>query len=295
MNTSVLETRTEDARRLVLPDLATVAEPFHLRYEHPYRQKLVVEAGRSTRALIVIEELAAPGAEGESALEADFTLAPGACVKVVYLTRGGESIRRFLKSRYFLESHADIDTFSFVNEGALTAREQTVEFRGAHGFASFKGLSVLHGRSAVQDRIIADHKVGECTSRQFFKNILAGSARSEFHSLVSVSPGASKSDSRQLNKNLLLSDNARAESRPELRIDTDDVQASHGAATGQVDKDELFYLRSRGLSEPLARYVMTLGFAEEMLEDLEPAALKNEIRAAVKAEIKEALGSEDIG
>lgn len=277
---------------LVIPDLAPPSEPVTLRLTHPYDETLTVKAGRSTRLVLILDETASEEAEGESRLACDVHLAPGACVKLVHLSRGGERVRRTARLRYFLKDHADLDVFSFVNGGAATDHEHQAAFEAPHGFASFKGLSVLHGRSVVRDRVIADHAAGQCTSRQYYKNVLAGSARSDFRSLVSVGRGAAGSDSRQLNKNLLLSDDARAEAWPELRIDTDDVSASHGAATGRVDEAELFYLRSRGLDEGTARYLLTLGFAEELLEGVEPEALRREILERVKAEIREALGFE---
>ena len=292
MNTSLLESFVENGEegiQIVVPDLAVVDQPIHLKLEHPFVKRLRVKAGRSTRLNLILDEHAADGVIDESRLDSEFTLASGACVKVIHIRRGGAKAKRSSKNLYHLGNHSDLEVFTFVNEGALTLSDHVAEFEGEHAFASFKGLSVLKGNSMVQDRLIADHSAAHGTSRQFYKNILAGSARSEFNSLVAVKTGAIKSDSRQLNKNLLLSENARAEARPELRIDADDVSCAHGAAVGRIDKDELFYLRSRGLSESLARYVMTLGFAEEMLTDLEPAGIREELRALVKLRLREAL------
>lgn len=284
MNTSLLETTD-----IVIPDLSVQDKPRIVKLTPPYNLRLNVQAGRSTRLLLIIDDAADNGGAGESHLETEVRLASGACVKMLHLRRGGVGQRRTARNRFYLGAHADLDYFSFTGEGALTLSDNVAVFEAEHAFASFKGLAVLRGTSVVQDRIIADHAAGHGVSRQFYKNILAGSASSQFDSLVAVKPDAVKSDSRQLNKNLLLSAEARAEARPELRIDNDDVSCAHGAAIGRIDASEVFYLRSRGLSEPQARYVLTLGFAEEMLAEIEPDSLKDQIRVLVKSRIEEAL------
>ena len=134
------------------------------------------------------------------------------------------------------------------------------------------------------------HKVPGCISRQYYKSVLAGESQSEFNSLVEVLPGASKSDSQQLNRNLLLSEGASAFSRPRLRIDTDDVSANHGSATGQIEEDELFYLQSRGLSEKKARAVLVEGFAEEIAGEINEKSLKSNLETMIHRGIEELMG-----
>ena len=98
------------------------------------------------------------------------------------------------------------------------------------------------------------------------KNILSGRSISEFNSIVHVAKQTAGSDSGQSNRNLLLSPEARAWSRPQLKIEADDVKATHGSATGPLTDTELFYLQSRGLDRSVARSLLTFGFAEEVLE-----------------------------
>lgn len=292
----------ENGLRLTIPDMAVLEHPVHLLLissERPLREvfgvHLKVDAGRSTRLKLIVNQVDLGDGRYEAHFSSEVNLSAGACVKMSHLRRGGGNSKRMAKNRFFLGNHSDLEHFSFTEGGLFTSSDSVAEFNGEHAFASFKGLSALHGSSAVQDRLIADHKAPYGTSRQVYKNILMGNSRSQFDSLVVVQKGAVRSDSRQLNKNLLLSESARAEARPELRIDNDDVSAAHGATVGQIDKSELFYLRSRGLSERLARFVMTLGFAEEILDDIEPLELKADIRALVKAELKAALAFDEKG
>jgi len=127
--------------------------------------------------------------------------------------------------------------------------------------------------------------VPHCTSRQHTKNILADKTQAEFTSLVHVFQDARKSDTDQLNRNLLLSDSARAFTRPQLKIDNDDVKCSHGASTGQMVGDELFYLRSRGIDKKLASYILTYSFADQILSTL-PV---DSIRATLEGEVHKEL------
>jgi len=122
-----------------------------------------------------------------------------------------------------------------------------------------------------------------------YKNILGGAAQAEFNSLVHVFRGANKSDSQQLDRNLLLSDKARAYSRPQLKIDADDVKANHGAATGQLEQNELFYLRSRGLDKDYARFILTYGFAREILDKIEPVSLREKLEGFASKAIQDMI------
>jgi Fe-S cluster assembly protein SufD len=165
-----------------------------------------------------------------------------------------------------------------------------VKFLEPHGFASIHGLSLLGENADVVHHVTADHAAGHCASRQFYKSVLAGRARSAFESLVRVAKGADKTDSKQLNKNLLLSREAVAVSRPELSIHADDVACAHGSATGELRREELFYLQSRGIAEKDARLMLTEGFAAEALEDVPDIPLKAELSELVKLKIAELAG-----
>ena len=147
------------------------------------------------------------------------------------------------------------------------------------------------GSQAVH-KVTASHETGHCISRQFYKSIVAGRARSGFESLVLVARGAVKSDSKQLNKNLVLSRDARCYSRPELRIHTDDVSAAHGSATGELGPAELLYLRSRGISKDQARFMMIEGFAAEIVDELSYAPLRDRLRELVRVTIMSLRGDE---
>lgn len=177
---------------------------------------------------------------------------------------GGEGAR-IQTSDYFLDRGSRLDLTTLKTGPAFVRAETRLRFRGEGAEAQARGLTVLAGSSESDERVLAEHAVPGCISRQYYKHVLADSSRSEFNSLVDVRPGATGSDSKQLCRNLLLSRQARAVARPQLLILNDDVACSHGAATGQLDPNEIFYLRTRGLTDAAARTLLVRGFAEEIL------------------------------
>ena len=249
--------------------------------------KVEFRAGISSRSRVLMDyELA--GMQKERTVECDFYLEPGSCVDVFHVLEGGEIAHGSLsvKIRYHLKKHASLNVWTYVGGGDFSCFEQEVLFREEHGFASLRGLTIVGGNTQVYHKVKADHAVGHCISRQFFKSVVAGQSKSGFESLVFVAKEAVKSDSKQLNKNLILSRTAQAYSRPELRIYTDDVSCAHGSATGELSMDELFYLRSRGIAQNEARFMMMAGFAAEAIEDVSSLPLKLRLEELVRNKIE---------
>ncbi len=142
------------------------------------------------------------------------------------------------------------------------------------------GLYLCPGDERLDMRLLVRHSVGGCVSRQLFKGLVGGTARASFDGLVYVAQDAQKTQAYQENHTILLSDTARVESRPQLEIYADDVQCSHGATTGYLNPEELFYLRSRGIPEAEARRLQMIAFLAPVLRRL-PEPLIEEIHACL--------------
>lgn len=153
------------------------------------------------------------------------------------------------------------------SDGAIDC-SVSVRFTGEGGDCQMRGLYLAGGASRVNIRVNIEHGVPRCTSRQLFKGILAGQARTEFFGLIKVPERCIGTEAYQENHNLLLSDACRAQSLPQLEIYADDVKCSHGATFGRLNADELFYLRSRGIPEAEARKLQMTAFAAEVLDGL---------------------------
>ena len=136
---------------------------------------------------------------------------------------------------------------------------------------------------------LIDHKQPHCTSHQLYKGILDGNGRAVFNGKVFVREGAQKTDAMQTNKNLLLSNKARVDTKPQLEIYADDVKCAHGAAVGQIDPEELFYLETRGIDPELARNLLTYGFAEEVIARIKIESIRSQLDETVLRQLHTSL------
>jgi Fe-S cluster assembly protein SufD len=139
--------------------------------------------------------------------------------------------------------------------------------------AVLNGLYLPRGKQLIDHHMVVDHLQPHCDSHEYFNGILDDNARAVFHGRIHVHKGADKTDAKQTNKNLLLSDNATVNTKPQLEIYADDVKCTHGATIGQMNAEQIFYLRTRGLDEKAARRMIMHAFAGEIIERIgcEPA------------------------
>ena len=282
---------------LYIPDGVTLSEPIHLLIGQSggspqpqvFYPRILVVAGEQTSFSVIADYVGFGNEKFFSNTVAEIYLGKGAALDFLQFQREPSEVFQFVTNRFFLKTDSSLNVRQFVRGGSVTRNENEVRFSGPRGQATLKGLSVLSGQSQVYQHAVVRHDVGDCSSRQFYKNILADQSKSEFNSLVFVEQEAKGSHSQQLNRNLLMSDAAEAFSRPQLQINTDDVQCTHGATVGQIEKDELFYLRSRGLSEKEARFVLTYGFAHEFVEEIASPLLRAQMEKLVSEELKRVI------
>jgi Fe-S cluster assembly protein SufD len=149
--------------------------------------------------------------------------------------------------------------------GALVRNNLDVALDGEGAECTLNGLYMVTGRQHVDNHTRIDHRQPHCSSRQLYKGILDGKSRGVFNGKVVVHEAAQKTDARQVNKNLLLSEDAVIDSKPQLEIFNNDVKCTHGTTIGQHDQDAIFYLRSRGIDPAATRSLLTYAFASELL------------------------------
>src|SRR5450759_4077036 len=125
--------------------------------------------------------------------------------------------------------------------------------------------------------MIVEHAQPHCASHEYFNGILADKSKGVFHGRILVRPGAQKTDAKQTNKNLLLSEDATVDTKPQLEIYADDVKCTHGATVGQLNEEAIFYLRTRGLGVETARRMLIHAFAGEIIERIRHAPAREEL------------------
>ena len=161
--------------------------------------------------------------------------------------------------------------------GAISRHDIDLKFTAEGGEAFVDGLYMLSGNQHHDTHSSIDHAVPNCLSHQTYKGVLNDKSRGVFNGKVFVRLNASGTDAQQSNKNLLLSNDARVDTKPQLEIFNDDVKCSHGATVGQLEDEELFYLLSRGINENLAKNLLTYGFAEEIINKIEIEEIKKDL------------------
>lgn len=169
-----------------------------------------------------------------------------------------------------------------VGIGARWARTDLVtRFSGEHAECALQGLYLAGDKQLLDYHLDVHHGLPHCTSRENFKGIVHGKGKAVFDGLVYVAKDAQHTDAEMSNRNLLLSQNAEVDTKPQLEIYADDVKCSHGTTVGQIEPEMLFYLRSRGIPEGLARRMLCIGFAGEMIDALGNEALAGHVADAV--------------
>jgi len=174
--------------------------------------------------------------------------------------------------------------------GARLSRETPSARLATGAELALDGLALLDGIQAADTHSTILHAEPHAQSRQLHKAIVDGSARAIFNGRILVAKGAAGTDAQQQSRNLLLSDHARVDTKPQLEIENDDVKCAHGAAIGQLDADELFYLQSRGLDLAAAKNLLTYGFASDLLGRIPVPSLRRSLRQQVLARTHASLG-----
>ena len=169
---------------------------------------------------------------------------------------------------------ASYNTINIGLGGQLIRNNLYIGLQGEHAEAHLYGLYLPEANGLIDHHTAVDHRVPYCNSNELYKGILAADTTGVFNGKVFVRPGAQKTNAFQSNKNILLDDSATINTKPQLEIWADDVKCSHGCTTGQIDKEQLFYLRARGLDEASARKLLLRAFAEEVIEKVAIAELR---------------------
>jgi Fe-S cluster assembly protein SufD len=182
---------------------------------------------------------------------------------------------------HLAQTHVTLGANAILRELTLTAgarvnrQNGTYIFAGQGSDAKIAGAYLLAGKQHADTRLLVEHRVPACVSRELFKCVMDDNARGIFQGKVIVAPGAQKTDGKQSSHGLLLSPTAEFDAKPELEIFADDVVCGHGATSGDLDHDYLFYLRSRGIPEAEAKSLLIAAFVGEAIETVENEALRD--------------------
>ncbi len=179
------------------------------------------------------------------------------------------------------ERASTVSTRTFTFGGALVREDLNIVLAGEGASAHLDGLYITFDRQHVDHHTTIDHAQAHCDSRELYKGVLEDRSSAVFNGRVIVRKDAQKTDSKQSNKNLLLSEDAVVNTKPQLEIFADDVKCTHGATIGQVDQEAIFYLRSRGIGRDEARSLLTFAFANEVIDRAKHRPMRDRLREAL--------------
>jgi Fe-S cluster assembly protein SufD len=186
---------------------------------------------------------------------------------------------------------ANVSTHSVLLGGGLVRNNVHPVLSGEGGECLINGLFIGNGRQHLDNYMLVEHASPHCASRQFYNGILDDHAHGVFHGRIIVHKDAQKTDAKQTNRNLLLSDDSRIDTKPQLEIYADDVKCTHGATIGQIEENALFYLRSRGIDEISARKLLLLAFANECLDRMAPSVARDHVEKLIHAHLLQIANS----
>jgi Fe-S cluster assembly protein SufD len=254
--------------------------------------RIVVVAGANSEAALV--EVYAGVDGGASFTNAVTEVVLGENAQLHHYKLQAEPTAAFHLASLHAEQARDsrLASHAFALGAALARNEVRSVFAGEGGECVLNGLYVGGGTQHLDNRTDLDHAVPRCTSRELYKGVLDGKARGTFHGRVLVRQDAQRTDASQTNRNLLLSEQALVDTRPQLEILADDVKCAHGAAVGRLDEQALFYLRARGIPQAEAERLLTYAFASEVVGAVALAPLRARVEQLLASRLPGGAPSE---
>ncbi len=273
---------------LFFPAGVVVENPIHLLFISSAENsrfasfpRVLIVAGRGSSATVI--ESYASLKQGEYFTDAVVEVVIEDDARIEHYKVQNESEKAFHVARTIAElgRNSSYNSTVITLGARLSRHDISVNFNHEGAECWVDGLYIVEDGQHTDTHSVIDHKLPHCTSRQLYKGILNGKSRAVFNGKVFVRQGAQGTDAMQTNRNLMLSNDARVDTKPQLEIFADDVKCAHGATVGQLEEEELFYLVSRGLHTELARNLLTYGFAEEVVEKIKIDSIKAQLDEAV--------------
>ena len=231
-----------------------------------HQTRLLIDAGEHSRAAVI--EYHAGRQAGWSNAVTEIHCAVGARLSYVKLQDEDDAAHHIATQQVRLEADSQFHAVHLDLGARLARNDLTVQMAGSGSHAALYGLFLADGKRHVDNHTRIDHLATDTTSVENYRGILNDAARGVFNGKIIVHKGADRSDAQMNNNNLLLAKTAEIDTKPELEIYTDDVKCAHGATTGQIDNDALFYLQARGIPYPVARRMLVLAFARTIIAEL---------------------------
>ncbi len=275
----------QDGAVLTLSDGVRLERPVHLVFvTQPghvpcvtYPRTLVV-LGEAAQASVIESYIGANDANYFTNAVTELVVAPGAVLDHYKVGQDSNAAFHVGTTQIHQQRDGNVRSHCITISGGLVRNDINVVLDGEGANCTLNGLYLPTGDQHVDNHLRIEHAQPNCNSWEYFKGILDDRAHAVFTGRIIVHKDAQKTDAKQTNMNLLLSDSARVDTKPQLEILADDVKCTHGATIGQLDDEALFYLKARGIPAESARSLLILAFAGEVLDEIRPETLRESLR-----------------
>jgi Fe-S cluster assembly protein SufD len=290
LNTAFLQ----DGAFLSLPDGTVLEEPIHLLFlsrgkDHPFIQtpRNLIVAGNDTKLTIVETYHSLGKATSLTSVVSEIVGGEHSTIEHDKLQQEALGAYHVGTTHVRLAGGSTFISNSVTLGASLARNMMTVSLEGEGSECTLNGLSLGTGKQLIDNHTTIDHARAHCTSHELYKAIHDGKSHGVFNGKIFVRKDAQKTDAKQTNKTLILSDDATMNTKPQLEIFADDVKCTHGATVGQLEEEQLFYLRSRGISLEEARDLLTFAFASDVIDRVHVDALRKQLDTLLRARLRQ--------
>lgn len=281
-----------DGALILIPRMAAIDQPIQVVYVSTERTqgtasmpRTLVIAGEDSSAAIVETHISSSDDAHLTNAVTEIVVGAGANISYCKVQQESESIYNVSTTLVEVGENASFRAMAIDIGGRLTRNNLTIIMAGEGSNSDVRGAYIITRDQHVDNQVIVDHLVGHNDMNEIYKGILDGHARSVFHGSIIVRPNAAKVNAMQVDKNLLLSNDAEADTKPAFWIYCDDVRCGHGAACGKLDDDAMFYLQSRGIEEEEARMMLIRAFASEVVDAIQEPSIHTHVSALIAAKL----------
>ena len=284
----------QDAVQVVISPKAIIDAPIHLVFlgqaseapicSHP---RVLIQAGQGSQCSIIQTHIGSGEAPTWINAVVHSQVEANADVHHIILHQGCKNLHYVGNIHAEVARDAAYHSYTYWLGGQLSRNDLSVALNGPGAETDLFGLYLCGDNEHLDNHTVVEHRVPHCRSNELYKGVLNDQAKAIFNGRIVVFKDAQKTDSTQANRNLLLSEKATINTKPELEIYADDVSCAHGTTVGQMDKDALFFLRSRGIGVEQAKVILTHAFCMELLETIPDPSLRARVQECVDARLTE--------
>jgi Fe-S cluster assembly protein SufD len=282
---------------IYIPENTIVSKPIHISIEttnksenNTMNPRILIVLGSNSKATIIEEYFGIGDKEYLSNSVIEITIGENANLEHYRIQNESLESYGITNTTVWINSSGHYESTVVDIGGKLVRNNLNVITKQEKASAKLNGIYIVNGKQHIDNQVIIDHAMPNTNSRELYKGILSDHSKSVFHGSIIVREGAHKVDAHQVDKNLLLSDDAEADTKPAFWIYCDDVKCGHGAACGKIDESAMFYLQSRGIPEIQARSILIYSFANEIITEISNQFVREYVEEFVQNKLESLIG-----